>query len=429
MSDVSQNGINPDPDNDGNPGNNSLVTPVSFSENPAIDITKALIAGPTLSGSNYVLTYRITVANTGDVPLNEVQVAEDLRATFPAPASVVSASASSIGFTIRGTFNGTTDVNLLSSGQTLAYNTTKTIDVTVTVNPGGVGGPYVNEAYAYGQSPAGRFANDVSNTVSVTFFENPLIGIAKNLESVVDNGDGTNTVTLLLTIENFGDVELKDLEIYDDIVSQFSSVSPTELFATGGTLFASGTWDGTSTSNILYSDQTLGVETATMYISFKVTPGTVCSLNNVASAKGTSPSGAKFSEDFSTDGLDPDGSTIDNNPVEQIPTPVTFIDNQKPVITCPTNITQTVDANKCSAVVTITNPTAKDNCSTTFTFIGVRSDTLALSAAYPVGVTTITWTARDAAGNVSVSCAQTVTVTDNITTLSVSNSTVVEVPL
>jgi len=427
VSDVSQNGINPDPDNDGNPGNNSLVTPVSFSENPAIDITKALIAGPTLSGSNYVLTYRITVANTGDVPLNEVQVAEDLRATFPAPASVVSASASSIGFTIRGTFNGTTDVNLLSSGQTLAYNTTKTIDVTVTVNPGGVGGPYVNEAYAYGQSPAGRFANDVSNTVSVTFFENPLIGIAKNLESVVDNGDGTNTVTLLLTIENFGDVELKDLEIYDDIVSQFSSVSPTELFATGGTLFASGTWDGTSTSNILYSDQTLGVgETATMYISFKVTPGTVCSLNNVASAKGTSPSGAKFSEDFSTDGLDPDGSTIDNNPVEQIPTPVTFIDNQKPVITCPTNITQTVDANKCSAVVTITNPTAKDNCSTTFTFIGVRSDTLALSAAYPVGVTTITWTARDAAGNVSVSCAQTVTVTDNITTLSVSNSTVVE---
>src|SRR5262249_420364 len=43
--------------------------------------------------------------------------------------------------------------------------------------------------------------------------------------------------------------------------------------------------------------------------------------------------------------------------------------------------------------------------------VGVRSDGLALSAPYPQGVTTITWTATDAANN-SVSCAQIVTVTN-----------------
>jgi hypothetical protein len=43
--------------------------------------------------------------------------------------------------------------------------------------------------------------------------------------------------------------------------------------------------------------------------------------------------------------------------------------------------------------------------------VGVRSDGLALTAAYPVGTTTITWTGRDAAGN-QASCTQTIVVND-----------------
>jgi hypothetical protein len=44
--------------------------------------------------------------------------------------------------------------------------------------------------------------------------------------------------------------------------------------------------------------------------------------------------------------------------------------------------------------------------------IGTRSDGLALSAAYPLGITTITWNAEDAAGNQADPVTQTVTVTD-----------------
>jgi hypothetical protein len=55
-------------------------------------------------------------------------------------------------------------------------------------------------------------------------------------------------------------------------------------------------------------------------------------------------------------------------------------------------------------------PTAADNCSGV-TVVGSRSDGLALTATYPVGTTTITWTARDAAGN-QVSCAQAIVVND-----------------
>ncbi|HOY32630.1 MAG TPA: HYR domain-containing protein, partial [Bacteroidales bacterium] len=93
---------------------------------------------------------------------------------------------------------------------------------------------------------------------------------------------------------------------------------------------------------------------------------------------------------------------------------VTVTENMPPVITCPANITQPVIPGQCFAYVTITNPTATDNCSTTFTFTGVRSDALALNAPYPVGVTTITWTATDASGNTSIPCIQTVTITENV---------------
>jgi len=92
---------------------------------------------------------------------------------------------------------------------------------------------------------------------------------------------------------------------------------------------------------------------------------------------------------------------------------ITVTDLEKPVITCPENITQTADAGVCGAILIVTNPTATDNCSTSFIFAGVRSDALALSAVYPVGITTIDWTATDASGNTSLSCNQTITITDN----------------
>ncbi|MGI2336902.1 MAG: HYR domain-containing protein, partial [Dehalogenimonas sp.] len=90
---------------------------------------------------------------------------------------------------------------------------------------------------------------------------------------------------------------------------------------------------------------------------------------------------------------------------------VTVVDIIDPEITCPADITQDNDPGNCGAVVTINDATATDNC-TVVSVNGVRSDALALDAAYPVGETTITWTATDPSGN-TASCAQTVTITDN----------------
>jgi len=105
---------------------------------------------------------------------------------------------------------------------------------------------------------------------------------------------------------------------------------------------------------------------------------------------------------------------------------ITVTDHEKPVISCPVNITQTADVGVCGATLTITNPTATDNCSTSFTFSGVRSDALALSAVYPVGITTITWTATDVSGNTSLSCNQTITLTDDEKPVITCSSTILQ---
>jgi hypothetical protein len=83
-------------------------------------------------------------------------------------------------------------------------------------------------------------------------------------------------------------------------------------------------------------------------------------------------------------------------------------DTQAPTITCPANITVTSPAGSCTAVVTYT-ATPADNCpgATVQVVSGPAS-----GSAFPVGVTTVTLRAVDAAGNVSTNCSFTVTVLD-----------------
>jgi hypothetical protein len=90
--------------------------------------------------------------------------------------------------------------------------------------------------------------------------------------------------------------------------------------------------------------------------------------------------------------------------------PLKTRDEVAPTITAPDNITANNDPGLASAVVTVVAPAASDDC-TPVTLSSVRSDGALINAPYPVGVTTITWTAKDEAGN-SASATQTVTVLD-----------------
>jgi gliding motility-associated-like protein len=85
---------------------------------------------------------------------------------------------------------------------------------------------------------------------------------------------------------------------------------------------------------------------------------------------------------------------------------VVVTDNQNPTITAPSNVSVTTDPGLCSASsVSLGSPITADNCS-------VASVVNDAPAIFPEGLTTVTWTVTDAAGN-SATSTQTVTVTDN----------------
>ena len=94
---------------------------------------------------------------------------------------------------------------------------------------------------------------------------------------------------------------------------------------------------------------------------------------------------------------------------------INFVDVTPPVISgCPSNITMFTGLGRttCNQVATWIPPTATDACLHLATQTQPITGNFAPGATFPVGVTTVTYTATDLAGNTST-CSFTVTVVDN----------------
>ena len=83
-------------------------------------------------------------------------------------------------------------------------------------------------------------------------------------------------------------------------------------------------------------------------------------------------------------------------------------DDLPPTIVCPANITASTDVGMCSAAVSFPMAIGLDNCSVTVS----QTAGLASGSDFPVGVSTVEFTATDGSGNTTI-CSFTITVTDN----------------
>src|SRR5207248_5141021 len=83
---------------------------------------------------------------------------------------------------------------------------------------------------------------------------------------------------------------------------------------------------------------------------------------------------------------------------------ITVIDNTKPVISCPANITMTVSLGSNNAAVSYSSPTASDNCG-----VPTVNCSKASGSSFPLGTTSVSCTATDSSNNAGA-CAFTVTV-------------------
>lgn len=342
---------------------------------PSLAVAKQVNGTVTDNGNGtYTVPFRLVVENLGTNTITPLQVVDDLAATFPAPAAVVSVTPvstsilSGVGtFTGNGGYNGVGNTNLLTAGtSSLNSGASGQIDFSVTFAPNGLPGPFFNQATVSGTTSLGGTVGDSSDdgadpdpdgdgignepgtgcpsTVPATNCENDstpvpvgsvsAIGIAKQATNLVDNGDGTFTVTVVLTVENLGTLNFTTVQVTDDLAATFpapasvvSVTAPVTSILSGvGTLTPNGAFTGTGDINLLVSGSSTLNLGAVGEIVFDVTfdPADLTAFFNSALASGGNTNGTVTDTSDNGADPDPDGDGNAQEPGENDSTPISI---------------------------------------------------------------------------------------------------------
>jgi gliding motility-associated-like protein len=351
-SDNSTDGLNPDPDNDGDPREES-PTPFTIptgeinNNRPQIGLAKALTNAVRQTDGSYNVSYTVTVRNFGNADLNNVQISDDLVATFPSPAQfrVTSAPTATGNLTANPAFTGTgANVNLVSGGR-LATGESQTVSFTVNLTPNAATAAYRNVAVGSGEDPAGRRITDTSTdgfnpdpngdtnpeenipTVLNIAGDTPRIGVAKSLLSAVRQSNGSFNLTYLVTVRNYSNLALSNVQVTDNLTNTFptpAQFSVTSAPTATGNLVGNAGFTGTGNNINLLSSGNLGAgERQSITFTVNLVPNaSTGTFRNTAIASGQDPMG-RTTTDNSSDGLNPDPDN-DGNPREESPTPFTI---------------------------------------------------------------------------------------------------------
>ena len=130
---------------------------------PVLGLSKRVSSSPMLSGQNaYDFTYTVEAHNLSALPLNILQITDKLDTAFAGAVSWSVTSIQSPDFTVNNSYNGTSNINLLSGAHQLSGLSTGTINLGIHLVPGTNLGPYYNSARVTGESPAFTPLSDIS---------------------------------------------------------------------------------------------------------------------------------------------------------------------------------------------------------------------------------------------------------------------------
>ncbi len=134
-----------------------------YLQDARIGLAKRVVGSPVeVSPGNWDVTYEILVRNYGNVPLTNIQVTDDLSATYATGATFTFQSISSTDFTVNSTYTGLAgNLNLLAGTDSLDQGASGVIRLVVRVIPENTG-PFNNSAEGTGQPTLGGPVTDVS---------------------------------------------------------------------------------------------------------------------------------------------------------------------------------------------------------------------------------------------------------------------------
>ncbi|MEM9050687.1 MAG: HYR domain-containing protein [Bacteroidota bacterium] len=252
--------------------------------------------------------------------------------------------------------------------------------------------------------------------VTVNDAEDPVINCPPDI--VVDAGPSTCAQTVSFSIppgiDNCGPVT----------VTQFGGLPSGSAFPVGESFLDFETTDGAGNSAfcrvvVLVNDITPPEITCPTDIIVNVFNSCDTVINYIPPV-GTDACGSALTSQIAglgPGGTFPVGTTVETYEVtdeagntEQCSFNITVIDAAPPTIPdCPADINQAVPTGTCEDVINFTAPTALDNCPGVSI---VQTGGPTSGSVFPVGVTTVEYTATDAAGNETI-CSFTVTLTED----------------
>jgi uncharacterized repeat protein (TIGR01451 family) len=224
LSDDPNDLTNKDPDNDGDPDD---TTKTNLPQYPKITIEKT---GTWNDANNdgyanvgETISYQFKVCNVGNVTLKNITVTDPLVTVSGGPIPTLNVGAcNSVAFT--GSYI-ITQIDI-DTGRVVNVATAKGID------------PKGNPVTDLSDDPTDLTNTDPDNDgdpddPTITILpQNPKIGAAKKLISVVNNLDGTFTAKFEISLKNNGNVTLGDIQSTDNITTEFGNfISPLPLNA------------------------------------------------------------------------------------------------------------------------------------------------------------------------------------------------------
>ena len=343
VSDLSTNGIEPDSDGDGDPGNNGTPTPITPPGQPVLGIAKTATVAQSLGGGRFESTITITVENLGAAGLSALSLNDPLADTFGAvPFEITSAPVASGPLQGNPAYDGRGVTALLAAPGVLPAGARETVTFMVAFTPGLEAGPFQNIASGSAEDGDGNPVADTSTDgddpdpnddgnpdeatpTLISYLPQPQIGLAKAAGAATETATGVFELPLTFTVENLGNVELTNVTLVDDLAAIFGDAADFTVVdapRAPAPLVANPAFNGASDTALLAPGSRLGVgERAEVTVRIEVIPvDTGATFLNTAFTRAEGP-GDTPTEDSSTDGTDPDPDD-NGNPEEDTPTPL-----------------------------------------------------------------------------------------------------------
>lgn len=242
IEDLSVNGGDVDPDNDGDPTNDTGFSTFTLGKpqpaGPSIGVALAVVKVVSLPDSSYNVTYKATVKNFGDVPLTNVSLSDSLVKAFTSPTSYSVVGSPVVGagsnLVANAAYNGNSESNLLTSASHLGVGEQDTVLITINVKPNGNNGPFYSSVVAEGHTAdMSQSAKDVSNTgldptpagstsTAVRFnLPTGLLGVAKSVGKPTLVETGVYDIPYTITLSNMGTLPLTKVQVVDNLSQTF----------------------------------------------------------------------------------------------------------------------------------------------------------------------------------------------------------------